>query len=259
MAAPVRAAGSMCAEAIRALLGARLVDRRTAHDAKCVDGGPHARMRTRPDAFCVIERMARARPSVCHVAQEETHMELQKCVSVGEVMRKDVMTLAPDDTIERALEVFEDLRIGGAPVVDVLGQLLGVLTLSDVTQSERLSDGRAGPRTRGFESSDPVGEELVDELDPDEVFFLKEDYSAKLLGRDLVGDWMTRAVVTVTPGTPLDDACRTMVERQIHRVFVQESGKLVGVVSSFDVVRHVARAPEHGKAEPRARRRTRAR
>lgn len=161
----------------------------------------------------------------------------------ADVMRQDVLTLSPNDTIRRALEVFEELHIGGAPVVDVSGRLVGVLTLSDVTSAERLSDGGGGAHERGYEMSEAVGEEHVDELDPDEVFFVKEDYSERLLGRDLVGDWMTRNVVTVSPGTPLEDACAIMVKHHVHRVFVVESGKLCGVISSFDVVRVMARSP----------------
>lgn len=162
--------------------------------------------------------------------------------NAADVMRKDVVTLAPDDTIERALELFEEQRIGGAPVVDGLGNLVGVITLSDVTRTERLSDGRVGSRSWSYDVSEPVRDERVDELDPGDIFFVKEDYSAELLGCDLVGDWMTREVISVAPDTALEDACQVMLEEHIHRVFVADRGKLCGVISSFDVVRHIARA-----------------
>ncbi len=169
----------------------------------------------------------------------------------ADLMRKDVVTLAPDDTIERALELFEEHRIGGAPVVDSLDNLVGVLTLSDITRAERLSDGRIGLRRRSYEMSEPVGDELVDELDPGEIFFVKEDYSAELLKPDLVGDWMLQAVISVTPDTALEDACQVMLEEHIHRVFVADQGKLRGVISSFDVVRHIARAAPARRTSPR--------
>ncbi len=169
----------------------------------------------------------------------------------ADIMRKDVVALAADDTIERALEIFEEQRISGAPVVDRNDHLVGVLTLSDVTKTEHFSDGRIALRRRGYEMSEPSGEELLDELDPDEVFFVKEDYSAEMVDTDRVGDWMTPKVISVAPDAALEEVCRLMVDEHIHRVFVAEKGKLQGVVSSFDVVRHVARAAARAKAGPR--------
>lgn len=161
-----------------------------------------------------------------------------------DLMRTDLSMLAPDDTIESALALFEEARIGGAPVVDQ-GRLVGVLTLADVSRTEHLSGDRIQTQ-RATELSEPVGEELTDELDPEDVFYAKEDYSAELLGRDRVRDWMTSDVVTVPADAALERVCSVMVERHIHRVFVTEEKKLVGLISSFDVVRHVARGQAAG-------------
>ena len=57
--------------------------------------------------------------------------------TAASVMRRDVMTLFPDDGIEDALRTFEEERIGGAPVIGSGGELLGVLTLSDVLRAVR--------------------------------------------------------------------------------------------------------------------------
>jgi CBS domain-containing protein len=53
---------------------------------------------------------------------------------------------------------------------------------------------------------------------------------------------MTPKVISVAPDAAIEEVCRVMIEEHIHRVFVAEKGKLLGVISSFDVVRHVARA-----------------
>lgn len=154
-------------------------------------------------------------------------------------MRTDVATLASDDTIETALALFSESAISGAPVV-ANERLVGVLTLADVSRPEHMKGGAL--ETRGeYQLSEPVGEELADEVEPEETFFSKDDYSPEVLGRQLVGDWMSSGVVTVPPDASLEQVCRRMVEHRIHRVFVTEREKLVGVISSFDVVRHVAR------------------
>ncbi len=157
-----------------------------------------------------------------------------------EVMRKQVATLSPDDTIEAALATFEDLGIGGAPVADENGKLLGVLTLTDIARTEHLSGDRIRSERGTFEMSEVTGEEYEEETDPNEVFFAKDDYSTETAGKDLVGDWMTAKVISARPDEPLMEVCAKMVRHQIHRVFVIDKEKLIGVVSSFDVVRCVA-------------------
>lgn len=159
-------------------------------------------------------------------------------VKARELMRTEVVTLAPDDTIETALAVFEESGISGAPVV-ADGRLVGVITLADVSRTEHLRGDQIETH-RDYDFSEPVGEERTDELDPEEVF-RKEDYSAEVLGRELVKDWMTNRVVALSPTASLARVCTVMQEEHIHRVFVTEEGRLVGVISSFDVVRHVAR------------------
>jgi CBS domain-containing protein len=55
-----------------------------------------------------------------------------------------------------------------------------------------------------------------------------------------VRDVMIRDVVTVAPDVPVVEAAKLMMERRIHRLPVIESGKLVGIVTSYDFARIVA-------------------
>ena len=156
-----------------------------------------------------------------------------------DVMRTEIATLSTDDTIQTALELFEESGISGAPVV-AGEKLVGMLTLADLGRSERRENGCI--RTTGeYEMSEPAGEELADEPDPDEVFFSKEDYSSAVLGPARVGDWMSVGVISVPPDASLAEVCRVMVENHVHRVCVLEEGRLVGLVTTFDVLREIAR------------------
>lgn len=54
--------------------------------------------------------------------------------------------------------------------------------------------------------------------------------------QELVKDWMTRDVITVTPETPLPEAHQIMMNEEIRRLpVVDEIGKLVGIVTLGDV------------------------
>ncbi|MCB8944713.1 MAG: CBS domain-containing protein [Ardenticatenaceae bacterium] len=52
---------------------------------------------------------------------------------------------------------------------------------------------------------------------------------------ELVNDWMTRDLITITPETTLADADALMVEKMIRRLPVVDNGRLVGIVTYGDV------------------------
>jgi len=52
---------------------------------------------------------------------------------------------------------------------------------------------------------------------------------------ELVRDWMTREIVTVTPETTVLEAGQLMVDQSIRRLPVRENGELVGIVTYGDV------------------------
>ena len=60
-----------------------------------------------------------------------------------------------------------------------------------------------------------------------------------------IGSCMTRAVVTCERLTTIDDIMERMTRRRIRHVPVVEDGKLVGIVSIGDVVKHKIEEVEH--------------
>lgn len=55
-------------------------------------------------------------------------------------------------------------------------------------------------------------------------------------------DCMTSPVVTVTPGTSVDDCARGMAEYRVRRIpVIDDQGRLCGIVSQADLVRAVPR------------------
>ena len=162
-------------------------------------------------------------------------------VLARDLMREDVITLAPDDTIDSALQVLEESHIGGAPVVDPGGRLIGVLSLSDIARTEHVEGDRMQTQPGNFDLAEEDGEEQEEEPDPEEIFFAKQNYSPEVRGRERVCDWMAREVISVRPAASLVEVCEVLVSQGIHRVFVTEGKQLLGVVSTMDVARVVAR------------------
>ena len=53
--------------------------------------------------------------------------------------------------------------------------------------------------------------------------------------KELVKDWMTRNVITISTDTALPEAHRLMTENRIRRLPVMKDGRLVGIVTRGDV------------------------
>jgi acetoin utilization protein AcuB len=53
--------------------------------------------------------------------------------------------------------------------------------------------------------------------------------------RELVRDWMTRDVLTITPETTLPEAHRVMTDNKIRRLPVVKNDRLVGIITLGDV------------------------
>ncbi len=57
----------------------------------------------------------------------------------------------------------------------------------------------------------------------------------------LAGALMNESIVTVDVGDPVQRAINLMVERHVHRVMVRGDGHMIGILSTTDVVREIAK------------------
>lgn len=53
-------------------------------------------------------------------------------IEIGEIMTKDVVTIQADDSVEEAARLMLEQKISGLPVVDGEGNLVGMITESDI-------------------------------------------------------------------------------------------------------------------------------
>ena len=172
-------------------------------------------------------------------------------LKVRDIMVTEVLTVTPDTPVRRLTRLLADEEISGAPVVNEAGKPLGVVSATDVVRlaaddtDVRVGTSQARNRTT---TPDPDGEE------PDEDpygFFLPEDSpfaAERLLGQipesefdaATVADIMTPVSFTVGPDTEVSELADFLVRGRIHRAVVVESDRLVGIITSGDVLRAVA-------------------
>jgi CBS domain-containing protein len=144
-----------------------------------------------------------------------------------DIMTTNVITITPDASVQNFAALLCDHRISGVPVVDAAGALVGIVSEGDLlhrpeTGTERRTQRR---RARWLDSLAFEGE-------------LARDY-VKSHSR-VVGDIMTRKVITVTEETNLDEIANLLETKRIKRVPVVREGKVVGIISRDNLVRVLA-------------------
>jgi len=142
---------------------------------------------------------------------------------VGELMNPDVVTLRPDMTVREAQELLARRSVSGAPVVDERGRILGVVSQNDLVRgaARPATVEKAGQFFTSVEDFEDLGSTPVPP------------------GSQRVADLMTPRVYQVGRDASAAAAASIMRERHIHRLLVTEKGVLVGVVTSFDLLRVV--------------------
>jgi CIC family chloride channel protein len=128
-------------------------------------------------------------------------------MTVAELMQRNVKTVESQASLAEAIVFLADAHISGMPVVEA-GKVVGVLSTTDVLTAEA-------------EVDDPVARQTLFES-------------------TVVRDIMTPRAYTIAPGEDIREAARQMLYADVHRIFVAEGDRVVGIISATDIVRAVA-------------------
>jgi CBS domain-containing protein len=129
-------------------------------------------------------------------------------MKVAELMHAGLKTISADATVADAVAALAEARVSALPVLDRMERAVGVLTAREVLRAEH---AMKSPRAR---------DRLFDET----------------LVREIMAPWP----VTIAPDAEVRDAAREMLYLEVQRVFVEDAGRLVGVISQTDIVGAVA-------------------
>jgi len=116
--------------------------------------------------------------------------------TLGELMTRELLEVAPEDTLGQAAEAMVERGVGSAVVSD-FGRLIGILTERDLLRA-------VAGRVHSSEAR--------------------------------VREWMTADPVTATESMELGDAARTMLDRGFRHLPVVDDERPIGIVSIRDVV-----------------------
>lgn len=164
--------------------------------------------------------------------------------AVREIMRTDVVTVAPDRTVADLVDLLEREGITGVPVVDADGTVVGVVSVTDVARAalrEASGEAEEGGEARAGEDGPGGYFRFPDGLAAEGLgSWLPAGLPRTRLGARAVREIMTPATFSVRPEATVRELARFLSRGGIHRALVFEGSRLAGVVTATDVLRALA-------------------
>jgi CBS domain-containing protein len=140
-------------------------------------------------------------------------------MKVADVMTHRVISVTVEVTVSQAARLMLEARISGLPVVDELGQLVGIISEGDLVRRAELG---TATRRRGWLDLFVSPGKLAEEF--------QRSHGRK------VSEIMKSEVHTVSEETPLIDAVELMESRRVKRLPVVRDGKPVGMLTRSNLM-----------------------
>src|SRR5262249_23081918 len=115
----------------------------------------------------------------------------------SDVMIKDVISVSESTPLKEVAKMFVERKITGAPVINDDGDLVGVISETDIIR-----------KTNNIGAWSP----------------------------SVAGQIMTKPAVAVAPDDTLQRVCEMMYNRRIHRVVVAEGKQIKGILTTMDIL-----------------------
>ncbi len=149
-------------------------------------------------------------------------------ITVSDVMRSEVLAAEAAWSLDKLAEFLIDNSISGAPVTDSEGELVGVVSMTDIVRQNRTTGANSGPES----THDVYLYELERHMSQEEIKVFHTQYESPVQ----VVDIMTPMIFRVDEDTRIQEVADTMLRGNIHRVFVTRGNKLIGIVTTLDML-----------------------
>jgi CBS domain-containing protein len=156
-----------------------------------------------------------------------------------DVMNPEILAVRDDSSVTELAEFLTDNEISGAPVEDAQGRLVGVVSLTDLAAAVSGQREEAPPAERPGPSS--YLKSWDDRFNP-------EDLAGLRVGavEATVGEIMTPSIFAVDEETPISKVAERMIHSHVHRLLVTRDQKVVGIVTTSDLLGLLVEAYEPG-------------
>ncbi|WP_290578202.1 CBS domain-containing protein [Ketobacter sp.] len=153
----------------------------------------------------------------------------QDALAARDVMSTSLLAAQDSWSVAELAQFLVSNGITGAPVLDEDEHLVGVVSVTDVARFASRGDDLREERGRhGY---------YTDSLDSWSSLDYLEDSGDNDLEITTVKDIMTPSIFAVDTHASVNEVAREMVSNGIHRVFVRQQERIVGVVSALDILK----------------------
>ncbi|MBU4175810.1 MAG: CBS domain-containing protein [Actinobacteria bacterium] len=150
-----------------------------------------------------------------------------KSLQVEQAMTADPITVSAETSVTDVARIMVDNGIGGVPVVDDSGEILGIVTESDLIVHD--SDVEFPSFVHFL-----TGYVFV----PGSLHRFEEKFRRAVA--NTAGQVMTEDPMTVEADDPVEDVATIMSKKKMKRFPVMREGKLVGIITMADIVRLIS-------------------
>lgn len=150
-----------------------------------------------------------------------------------ELMTEGVFSVSSESSIREAVSLFLEHHITALVVTGKKGNSIGVFSVSDLARYESQYAQKVSARGALF-----TAVEVEDYLGK-----IHQGVEHKSSGNEKVGNWMTAGLLTVGLEDDLHSCCQILSDNEVHRLFVEDEGEIVGVISNSDIIRSLAQEP----------------
>ncbi|WP_338472281.1 CBS domain-containing protein [Niallia sp. XMNu-256] len=145
-------------------------------------------------------------------------------MKVRDFMIHKVFTVKATNTVEELLKVLNSNRIGGVPVVDVKGNLVGMVSDGDVLRY-------LSPKPLGFAA-------LVYIMEDGEL----EDVIIEKLDTPVKEIMTKKNILSVSPDDDFETALRSLSRHHYKKLpVINRAGRVVGVLSRGDIIDSISK------------------
>ena len=148
-----------------------------------------------------------------------------------DIMTMNIIVVEEDTSINNLIRIFMDNKISCVPVVNDEKKLVGIVTKTDVLGHFMDIDLHIS-----------IKDTLQDILE-----FSSEQRDLETVPET---EMKVRAIMTPNPittgeDTTVESLAKTMIENNIHRLIITRDNEIAGIVSTLDILYHVAGIDKH--------------
>jgi CBS domain-containing protein len=156
-------------------------------------------------------------------------------MKIQEALQKDVIKFQPEDRIVEVAQSLRKNKISGAPVVNKEGMVVGIISEGDIMRLLEVHSPRINLILPSPLDLIELPVRMKYELDE-----IAEDMNKA--ASILIGEIMTKKVITIGPDADISDAAQLMDTHDIKRLpVVDDAGKMIGIVTRGDIIGAVVR------------------